>query len=262
MIITTSYEPDNNLINQTHAVAKEIGAVYIARNKKSLATLMSEKNTDELIVVDKERVNYYNKASEQPFFFHPSIALLRINRIKQGDNDLMVQITNLEPGDSFLDCTLGMATDSLVASYIVGSTGRVVGLESQPIIAALVRNGLNRGWPSDVDIDNAMKRIAVESINHYEYLKGLPDNSYDIIYFDPMFRSGITKSAPFNPIRGLANHSSITEETIKEAKRVAKRKILLKESIKSNEFERLGFKPYTRSAFITYGIISVSGDQI
>jgi len=261
MIITTSYNPDDNLIIRSHSFAEELEAKYITRGKKSLAKLMSEQNTDELIVVDKETINYYNKASEQPFFFHPSIAILRINRIKQGDNDLMVQIANLSPGDSFLDCTLGMATDSLVASYVVGSTGRVVGLESQSIIAAIVKDGLNRGWPNDTGVDIAMKLIEVESIYHYDYLKTLPDNSFDVIYFDPMFRNGIKKSAPFNPIRGIANHSSITEETIEEAKRVAKRKIILKESIKSNEFERLGFKPHTRSAFITYGVISVSGDK-
>lgn len=262
MIITTSYNPDNNLINRTYSFAEEIGADYIARGKKSLAKLMSEQSTEELIVVDKEYINYYNKASKQPFFFHPSIAILRINRIKQGDNDLMVHIANLKPGDSFLDCTLGMATDSLVASYIVGPTGRVVGLESQPIIAALVKDGLNKGWSADQSVDSAMKHIEVKSVSHYDYLKTLPDKSFDIIYFDPMFRNGLTKSAPFNPIRGLANHSHITVEAIKEAKRVAKRKVILKESIKSSEFERLGFKPHARSAFITYGEISVSGDQI
>lgn len=261
MIITTSYDPDNNLINRTDSFAEEIGAIYIARGKKSLAKLMSEQSTDELIVIDREYINYYNKASEQPFFFHPSIAILRINRIKQGDNDLMVQIANLKPGDSFLDCTLGMATDSLVASYIVGLTGRVVGLESQSIIAAIVKNGLYKGWPSDGSIDSAMKHIEVKSVSHYDYLKELPDKSFDIIYFDPMFRSGLTKSAPFNPIRGLANHSSVTVEAIKEARRVAKRMVILKESIKSNEFERLGFKPYARSASVTYGVISVSEGQ-
>lgn len=260
MIITTSYDPDNNLINRTNSFANEVGAKYIARGKKSLTKLMFEQSTEELIVVDKEHINYYNTNSKQPFFFHPSIAILRINRIKQGDNDLMVQIANLKPGDSFLDCTLGMATDSLVASYTVGPTGRVVGLESQPIIAALVRDGLNKGWHSDKGIDIAMKHIEVQSASHYEYLKKLPDNCFDIIYFDPMFRSGITKSAPFNPIRGLANHSPITDETIKEAKRVAKRKIILKESVISNEFERLGFTPHIRSSLITYGEILVNGD--
>lgn len=258
MIITTSYNPNIDIIEKTKAFSIEIGVNYTARDKKSLEKIMFEQNTEEIVVVEMERVKYFKKGIKQPFFFHPSIAVLRINRLKQGDNDLMVQLANLKPGDSFLDCTLGMATDSLVASYIVGPEGRVVGLESQPIIAILTKAGLIKGWHLDHDIDAAMKRIEIEMICHYEYLKALPDNSFDIIYFDPMFRYGVTKSVPFNPIRSLANPSPITQKTIEEAKRVARRKVILKENMKSDEFERLGFKPYTRSSSITFGVISVS----
>ena len=261
MIITTSNKPNPSSMIKANLLANELNGVYVEREKKSLLGLMEEYNVNELIVIEKENVKFFSKTLKKPFYFHPSMAILRINRLKQGDNDLMVQISNLRSGDSFLDCTLGLGSDSIVASYVVGSLGKVLAFESQQIIAKLVRDGLQKGWTKDDDVDQSMKRIKVIAENHFEGLKKLPDKSFDIVYFDPMFRKGIYKSSSINPLRDLANINALTKETIAEAKRVAKRKIILKEDIKSNEFERLGFQVIPRSSPITYGVISIIGDE-
>lgn len=261
MIITTSYNPDKKVLERVDLIAKEINGTYVKRNKQSIQNLMKNFNINELIVVENEHSKYFSTKMEQPFFLHPNMATLRINRLKQGDNDVMVQIADLKAGDSFLDCTIGLGSDSIVASYIAGPVGKVVGFESQSILAVLVKDGMSRGWRTGADVNSAMKRIEVINDHHLDGLKALPDKSFDIVYFDPMFRYAINKSSPINPLRYLANPDPITYEAINEAKRVARRKVILKENCKSNEFERFGFERISRSSSITYGVITVNGDD-
>ncbi|WP_339063116.1 class I SAM-dependent methyltransferase [Tepidibacillus marianensis] len=186
----------------------------------------------ELIIVERKHIKYYTAQDQQPFFFHPSMAILRINQLQKGDNDILVSLSKLKPDDSFLDCTLGLGSDSIVASYLVGERGRVVGVESQPVIAVIVEQGLQNGWKENHDIELAMKRIEVVTMNHLDYLYSLPDRSFDVIYFDPMFRQGFSKSSSMIPLRQVANSNSLAVETILQAKRIAKRAIVLKENKK------------------------------
>ena len=262
MIVTTSYNPNEDMKKRAVTIAEIVNGIYVERVKQSLSKIFVANQKAQIIVVEKERSKYLYRDQEQSFFFHPSMALLRINRLKQGDNDLMVQIAGLKKGDYFLDCTLGLATDSIVASFVAGSSGKVVGIESQSVIAALVKDGLIRGWPSDYDIDQSMKRIEIKLDNHIDYLKTLPNKSFDIVYFDPMFRYGLHQSSSINPIRDIANQKPLTEETVEEAKRIAKRKVILKENIASSEFERLGFIPFPRSVrSVTFGVINLDEDE-
>lgn len=262
IIVTTSYDPDILMKNTAIKIAADFSAEYLTRKKLPLAKILPLSSGDGVIVVEKENIKYYSNESDQPFFFHPSMAILRINRIQQGDNDIMVQAAGLKAGDSFLDCTFGLGADSLVASYVTGAAGKVVGFESQTILAKLVKIGLQRGWKEEQEIDAAMKRIELRNVNHLDGLRQLPDKSFDIVYFDPMFKKGVNKSISINSLRGLANNQSISLEALDEAKRVAKRRIILKENRYSNEFERLGFEPLKRSSSITYGVIMVDGADL
>jgi ubiquinone/menaquinone biosynthesis C-methylase UbiE len=94
-------------------------------------------------------------------------------------------------------------------------------------------------------------------VDYHQYLKLLPDNSFDIIYFDPMFRNPINKSSNLKPIRTLADMRSLTTESIKEARRVAKKRVVIKEAAGSNEFTRLGIVTTVGGKYssIKYGII-------
>lgn len=258
MIITTSYKPNDEIYKRLELIKNQLNVNFVERGELSIKKLMKEKQENELIVVENEYLKYYCSGSiASPVFFHPSMALLRINRLKQGDNDLMIQLCDLKKGDSFLDCTLGLASDAIVASYIVGSEGRVTGLESELVIATIAKDGLENQSYSDKDLNDAMRRIEIENIDHLEKLKSLPDNSYDIVYFDPMFKKGLKKSVSINPLRCVANKKSLEKEVIFQAKRVAKRRVVIKENTNSNEFERLEFKRVFRRRTFTYGLIEI-----
>ena len=56
-------------------------------------------------------------------------------------------------------------------------------------------------------------------------MKSQADYSFDIIYADPMFSETIKESENLQAIKPLANGSRLTEEWLKEAKRVAREKL-------------------------------------
>lgn len=69
---------------------------------------------------------------------------------------------------------------------------------------------------------------------------------FDVIYFDPMFETTIESSTGISPLKGIANYEPLTKETMEEAKRVAKQRVVMKDSRYSSRFTQLGFKPIER----------------
>ena len=67
-------------------------------------------------------------------------------------------------------------------------------------MAYIMGNGL-KTWSSSVsEIDEAMQRIDVKQTEHYAFLKQCGDNSYDVVYLDPMFEETVIES---DGIKGL-----------------------------------------------------------
>ncbi|WP_047154115.1 class I SAM-dependent methyltransferase [Aneurinibacillus tyrosinisolvens] len=260
MIITTPHEPNGQLIAAARLLSGQLGAAYVERRKASIARL--HKLDPEIVVVTKDGLRAYSAGREAPFFFHPGMAMLRIKRLLSGDNDLMVRACGLTPGDSFLDCTLGLAADAIVASYVAGQSGKVVGLESQAIPACIVADGLQRYETDLPQMREAMARIEVIAVHHLTFLRQCENNSFDVVYFDPMFFEAVPSSESISILRPFANYESLATEAIEEAKRVAVKRVVMKNHDQSPDFDRLGFKRIKRAerAF-TYGIIETGGAQ-
>ncbi len=206
-------------------------------------------------------------------FFHPSMALLRMITIKRGITDRFLRAAGLAEGDTFLDATMGLASDSLIASWAVGKTGKIISIEGSSIIHLLVSEGLNsleqlkpvrvssqekeEAWQ---ELAEASSRVQTICADHLAVLKQLPDASVDIIYFDPMFRDTFADSSSIKPLKDLSIPEPLGIETIKEACRVARRRIVLKERNNSGEFARLGFKVINGGKYssISFGIIDLA----
>lgn len=208
----------------------------------------------------------------QKLSFHPSMALLRIINIRRGVPDRYLEATGLEPGDRLLDLTLGLATDALIGAAICGPSGSVLGIESSGLLAAVMSDGL-RHLANDAvpkvrkqdkllawqELSRAAERVEVHWADHFDLLCRLPERSVDVIYLDPMFRLTCTNSSSIRPVYFLADHRPLMLETIHEARRVARKRIVLKERKGSSEFARLGFDVLTggRYSAIDYGVISI-----
>jgi hypothetical protein len=168
----------------------------------------------------------------------------------------MVNALNLKPGDNLLDCTLGLASDAIVASYVAGSGGKITGLEASPVIGEIVSYGLKHYITGDKDIDESMRRIEVLNIRHQDYLSGMAADSYDAVYFDPMFRSP-RYSASMNILRQIALPDPIEPSSLNEALRVAQKRVVLKETKGSPEFKRFGISSIIggQNSEVAFGVL-------
>jgi len=255
MLTTTSQNPDSKSIAQAKNLALEFGFKFAPRETYTLSQLKRKYNDGELITIDRNIPKYiYPDGAE--LFFHPSIAKIRITSMLKGLTDRLIEVSDIQKGDSVLDCTTGLGTDTIVLSFAVGENGKIVTIENSLILYILAREGLKNYNPRINVIKKAMRRVEAIHADHLDYMKSLPEKSFDMVYFDPMFRIAV-KAVALDLIRKLANQEAISPETIKEAKRVARKAVILKEQRSSGEFEKLGFHVpdnSSRSSF-EYGVI-------
>lgn len=258
LIITTAQQPSASVIQTAKDIAAALNSPFVERNRHSLAALKEQYQVSNILVATTDGPIVHTNNGE--YFFHLSMAELRIKNIMNGKHDHMVTSMGLTPGMSVLDCTLGLATDAIVASFVTGESGQVIGLENSPIIALITRLGLQNFTlepQAEYDIISALRRIEVKNADYFQYLTTVPDNSFDIVYFDPMFRHPIYKSSNLKPIRNLADKRSLTPEALKQACRIAKRRVVVKEAADSSEFSRLGITTIFGGKYssIKYGVI-------
>jgi 16S rRNA (guanine1516-N2)-methyltransferase len=257
LIVTTSYDPTPELLQRAREVSAALGAPAVPRGRNSLSQLLAKRGERELLLVAREGLQLI-RSGEPPLFFHPSMAMIRLKRLRRGDPDPLLAAARLAPGDAVIDCTAGLASDAIVLAYGVGESGAVTALESEPVIAALVADGLARYETGDPSFTAALRRVRLLRADHLAYLREQPDRSADVVYFDPMFRRPIESSASISPLRELADGRPLSPEAVAEAKRVARKTVVLKEQKDSAEFARLGFGRIIPTARkLAYGVIEL-----
>lgn len=227
IIITTSVKTTLELNNQAQKLANELNLNYIKRNKTTIKQLLA--TVRGIIVVYKNKLSYFENDSE--FFFHLDTTALKI---KNSDNEPLVEIISKEK-QSVLDCTMGLAGDSILLSYYGHN---VTSIEKNKIIHLITSTGLKNYISPNEEINKAMRKITTHNCDCIDYLKRTPDNSFDIIYFDPMFSHDIAESNNLAGITSLADTTFPYEEFLQEATRVGKDKIIIKAHFKDNIFEK------------------------
>ncbi|WP_212391856.1 class I SAM-dependent methyltransferase [Sporosarcina beigongshangi] len=236
-VITTGGRPDWRSEQLAKEAAAVLGYPVVERKKRSVARLQQEYRSD-VIVAGKERFDLYRVGMDEPFFFHPNSAAFRLKRLLKGESDPLVEVSQLKQGDSFLDCTLGLASDSIVASFITGDSGKITGIEADPAVAFITGRGL-RTFPSESpQLVRAMGRIDVIHVEAVKFLREQADASWDIVYIDPMFHAPITESSNFTALRQVGVHSLLTQEWVEQAQRVCKRRVIVKDRFDSPVFEQ------------------------
>ena len=109
IIVTTSVKTNSELNEKAQRLADDLRLKYKMRNKKTIKQLLS--SSDGVLVVYKNKLSYFEDDSE--FFFHLDTTALKI---KNSDNEPLVEIIE-EKEQNILDCTMGLAGDSILLSY-------------------------------------------------------------------------------------------------------------------------------------------------
>ncbi|MBQ1941020.1 MAG: class I SAM-dependent methyltransferase [Anaerovibrio sp.] len=256
-IVTTDRKCHSDSVALAGEMAAKLNIELIDRNQQSVAGMMRRYEAQAVLVAKGKELHLYTAEGE--LFFHPNMSQLRVKNIRLGDKDHMAEAMELKEGMSVLDCTLGFGADAIVASFVVGESGRVTGIEASPLIAAVTGYGLQNFLASNYELHAAMRRIEVHNSDALDFLRQQADKSYDVVYFDPMFRHPLRSSTNINPLRSVADARALTVEAVTEAKRVARRRVVMKEARGSAEFARLGFAKIAGGKWskINFGIISV-----
>ncbi|MET3849834.1 class I SAM-dependent methyltransferase [Paenibacillus sp. OAE614] len=257
MIITTGDKAAESIVGRAVALANETGGKYVPRSHTPLTRMAKMHGDDEIIVVLDGGARLVRPGSP-PMEFHPSMGFVRAKRLLKGESDPMLDAASMSAGDTVLDCTAGLGSDSLVFAVQGGPGAHVTAVESSPALAAMLAEGLAHYRSGLAEVDDAMRRIRVACGHHLDVLHKQPDNSVDIVYFDPMFREPLMDSSSISPLRAFANSDPLQPESIREAVRIARKTVVLKEKKGSGEFARLGFVPIDRPhSKISYGVICV-----
>ena len=254
-IITTTRKPDVATEIFAQELSQKLGGEFFRREDFSFDTLKKIHGAENILLVKKNSLSVITTEGE--LFFHPNTAHLRIKNLRGGEGDRLIDALKISAGSKILDCTLGLGSDAIVESFVVGEGGKVVALEVNRLIAEVVRHGMKNFSDDSPHILDAMRRVEVINADCRDYLKICEDDSFDVVYFDPMFRRPIQKSSGLNPIRPLADSRPLNEEIIREARRVAKFRVVMKEHNGSPEFERLGFEIVSGGKYssVAFGVI-------
>ncbi|WP_144513207.1 class I SAM-dependent methyltransferase [Bacillus sp. FJAT-22090] len=256
-IVTTAGRTNDIFVQKAKTIASELSLAYVKRQKKSVQKMHKELQAN-LLVVGKERLELYIFGSTTPFFFHPNSAAFRMKRILNGDKDVLLEALDLQSGDRFLDLTAGLCSDSILAAYAVGENGVVDACEKDTMVAYIVRHGLETYETESIGLRKSMQQIHIIHQDAIDYLKQQDSDSYDVVYMDPMFEEVIEESSNFEALRQAGVHETVSDEWITEAKRVAKKRVVLKAHFRSPLFEKYDFERLTRlTSKFHYGVIEI-----
>jgi hypothetical protein len=114
----------------------------------------------------------------------------------------------------------------------------VTGLEKSAALYLLVRHGLDT-----LPRHPRACRIEVVHADATSYLREAKARSVDVVLLDPMFERERKSSAAFHALRRHADYAPLTRETVEDARRVARKAVVIKGSRYSTDFKKLGITP-------------------
>lgn len=229
LAVTTSVRPDPALEAQARAIAAELSAPFLPRTGLSVADVFTASDAARLLIAGADHLRLRDRATGAEYFFHPNLFQVRAANVLRGAPDHFLEATELTPGDSLLDCTLGFASEASLAALAVGETGQVTGLESVPELALVTRLGVQQFELHSGALTQALRRVQVVTADSAEYLPLCASGSVDVVYFDPFFEHRLSGSeVSVSPLFVFGNPAPLQAETVAEARRVARRRVVIK----------------------------------
>ncbi len=239
LVVTTSRSAGAELRSEAETWARRLATRFVPRRARSLAQLVADEQVAGVLIVSAEPPVYHEPAQRVVYFFHPNMAKTRIHNLKVGRGDPLVTAAALSAGDSVLDCTLGRGCDAIVASWVVGEAGKVIGVERVAVLAALTAHGLATYQIRPPDIGAALRRIQVHQADYHDFLGQCPVGGFEVVYFDPIFDQPLEASPAMVPLRAIGDVQPVDIPALEEARRVARRAVVIKQRRGSDYWQEL-----------------------
>ena len=258
--VTTSKSAPPAIMQEAMQFSAGSGWPYAPRRSQTVSRIVAETGMDGAIVFEADRMVIWTGGKAH--YFHPNMAKIRIKSLVKGGRDPMVEAMQLVAGDSVLDCTCGMGADSVVASYVVGEAGSVYALEASSLLALMVKEGLQSYRHRFAPITEAMRRIRLRHAASQQVLTDLPANSWDVVYFDPMFEATIDASKGIDLVRLLGERGGPSSEALQQAVRVARRSVVMKDRWPGDALRKTGSRIVSQSRRICFGVIDAKAGTV
>lgn len=261
LLVTTSHKPDALLWARAEAYATQLACPLASRHAEGMPVVFGRyPEAQRALIVQSHRLLLVDRAGTQ-FFFHPNLGAMRLRNILRGQPDYLLEAMQLQPGDSVLDCTLGYAGEASLCAHVVGDAGEVHGIEGNPEVGLVVREGLQVFVTDKALLNAAMRRVRVVHLGHHlEFLRTCPDKRYDIVYFDPFFDVPVDTEETLVPLKAFGEHAPLTDEALTHARRIARRRVVVKTARWSEQLAEFGITELVggKSGRVVYGVIPVA----
>ena len=223
--VTPSLKAKDTLNQEAHVWADEIGAVFVPRRGRTMEELQAAYGEDILVYTSR---GPQLKRAEGTHFFSLNMAELRIQHIRRGQTDHLLEAIGAEGPIRLLDCTCGFGADAITASFALPAGSVVHGLEASPLLEAVTEWGCRYFCHEQDDVTAALRRVQVRRGNYKDYLEDTSAPPYDVLYFDPMFSRPVASSCQFQPVRPIMDHEPLTVESLRLAVKKARRRVVVK----------------------------------
>lgn len=205
--------------------AREIGAVFVPRNGRTMEAL-KEAYGENLLVYTSRGPQI--QRTEGTHFFSLNMAELRIQHIRKGQPDHLLEAIGAAGPIRMLDCTCGFGADAITASFALPAGSHIDALEASPLLEAVTEWGCRHFCHEQDDVTAALRRIQLRRGNYRDYLADAYAAPYDVLYFDPMFSRPVESSCQFQPVRFIMDHETLTIEALHMAVKKARHRVVIK----------------------------------
>ena len=144
-----------------------------------------------------------------------------------------IGVTAYKP--SIVDATAGLGRDS----FVLATLGcRVFAQERQPVVAALLADGLQRG-AADPEIADIIARISLQYGSSHELLQPVSDPAQkpDVVYLDPMFEHDDKQTAQvkkdMQAFRAVVGQDTDADDLLEKALACARCRVVVKRARKA-----------------------------
>ena len=144
-----------------------------------------------------------------------------------------IGVTAYKP--SVVDATAGLGRDS----FVLATLGcRVFAQERQPVVAALLADGLQRG-AADPEITDIIARISLQYGSSHELLQPVSDPAHkpDVVYLDPMFEHDDKQTAQvkkdMQAFRAVVGQDTDADDLLEKALACARCRVVVKRARKA-----------------------------
>lgn len=219
LVVTTSRKARGPVVAVAESSAHEWGLDFIERGERPISDIVGP----SVVAFIFSNADMHIATMDGPLRFHLGTAHIRMQSLSRGEADPMIRAGEIGLGDQILDTTFGLGRDARVAAMAVGSAGTVDAMESGHALFRLAQIGLD----AEV-LDDAHATISLRHGNSIDFLGSCDDGAYDVVLIDPMFETPKASDSGFARLRHVADHHPLSRAWVREARRVARRWVVLK----------------------------------